>query len=113
MRLEGFDSDDVTAQHYNTDPRMLKKREMMRAWIGFLDKCEAAAVARDPWLHNPEIIREKIYRKRYKDEAWKRAIERSKKSGKLPWQDDTDVACCASSSRETLVRAILLNADSD
>ena len=39
--LEGFDPGDVTAQHYNTDTALQRKRRMMRDWIGFLDACEA------------------------------------------------------------------------
>jgi hypothetical protein len=45
--LERFDPDDVTAQHYNTSPMLVRKREMMRQWLAFLDACEAEARAAD------------------------------------------------------------------
>src|SRR5664279_973828 len=35
--MEGFDPADVTAQHYNTDPEIAKKRAMMRAWTDWLE----------------------------------------------------------------------------
>ena len=37
--LEGFDPGDVTAQFYNMDPAILKKRTMMKQWIGWLAAC--------------------------------------------------------------------------
>lgn len=91
--LEGYDSDDVTGQHYNTDPRMAKKRAMMTAWVAFLDKCAANAVAADPTLKDIEAVREAIYKKRYKEAGWKRAIERCTKRGlPLPWSGREEMA---------------------
>lgn len=84
--LEGFDSNDVTAQHYNTNPEILKKREMMRQWVGWLEKQEAAAVAADPTLLDAEAVREQIYRIRYSDEAWTAKIEKARKLGIPIWQ---------------------------
>lgn len=83
--MEGYASDDVTGQHYNSDPRMLKKRQMMAAWIAFLDKCAADAIAADPTLNDIEAVREALYKKRYKEAGWKKAIERSKRGIALPW----------------------------
>ena len=80
--LEGYDPGDVTAQHYNTNPELAKKRAMMRAWVSWLEAQEAKAVAADPTLLDREAIGEQVYRIRYGDDAWKRACERKKK----PWQ---------------------------
>jgi hypothetical protein len=87
--LEGHDPGDVTAQHYNLNPAFTRKRAMMRAWISFLDTCEAEAVAADPTLADPTAQRELIYRRRYGDEAWRNAIKRAEKrlDGRLPWSD--------------------------
>lgn len=60
---------DVTAQHYNTHPELVKKRAMMRAWIGWLEKQEAAAVAADPVLLDREAMAEQIYRIRYGEDV--------------------------------------------
>jgi hypothetical protein len=54
--MEGHDSGDVTAQHYNSDPALLKKRAMMKQWIGWLEQQEAAAVAADPTLLDHDAI---------------------------------------------------------
>jgi hypothetical protein len=80
--MEGHDGGDVTAQHYNSDPALLKKRAMMQQWIGWLQ--EAAAVAADPMLLDRDAIAELVYRKRYGIEEWQAALAKSK-NGKLPW----------------------------
>lgn len=71
------------------DPAIIRKRTMMRAGIGFLDQCDATAVVADPSLRDVERVCEAIYPKRYRygEDAWKRAVERSKKTGRLPWSD--------------------------
>jgi hypothetical protein len=74
--LEGFDSGDVTAQHYNADPELRKKREMMSAWVAWLEEQERQAVAADPSLLDYEAIAEQVYRLRYGDDAWKAALKR-------------------------------------
>jgi hypothetical protein len=84
--LEGFDPGDVTAQHYNTDPQILKKRQMMKAWTDWLDKLAAEAIAADPLLKDREAMREVIYRRRYGDDAWQAAI-RNARGLPLPWSD--------------------------
>jgi hypothetical protein len=84
--LEGFSSDDVTAQHYNSHPQIVKKRAMMQAWTDWLDKLAAEAVAADPMLKDREAVREAIYRKSNGDEAWQSAINRAK-GLPLPWSD--------------------------
>lgn len=80
--LEGYDPGDVTAQHYNTNPELVKKRAMMRAWVSWLEAQESKAVAADPILLDREAIGEQVYRIRYGDDAWKRACKRKKK----PWK---------------------------
>lgn len=76
--MEGFDPGDVTAQHYNTDPQIVKKRTMMTAWVGWLEHQAAAAIAADPILRDREAVSEQVYRIRYGDDAWRKAIERKK-----------------------------------
>jgi hypothetical protein len=77
--LEGFDPGDVTAQHYNTDPQIVKKRATMAAWVGWLERQAEAAIAADATLLDREAIAEQVYRIRYGDEAWKKAVERKKR----------------------------------
>ena len=72
----------MTAQHYNSNPELVKKRAMMRDWVSWLEKQETKAVAADPTLLDREAIGEQVYRISYGDDAWKRACERKKK----PWQ---------------------------
>jgi integrase len=84
--LEGHDGGDVTAQHYNSDPQMQKKRKMMTEWIAFLDRCEGAAVTADPVLRDPQAIAEAVYRRRWGEECYQRTLKRAAhKDGKLPW----------------------------
>ncbi len=68
--MEGFSPGDVTAQHYNTDPQIVKKRTMMAAWNGWLEARSAEAIAADPTLTDKEAVAEQVYRIRYGDEAW-------------------------------------------
>lgn len=82
--MEGFDPADVTAQHYNTDPEIAKKRAMMRAWTDWLEVRCTEAIAADPTLLDREAVGEQVYRIRYGDEAWKAACARKKK----PWQHE-------------------------
>jgi Arm DNA-binding domain len=81
--MEGFDPGDVTAQHYNTDPAIAKKRAMMSAWTSWLEQRAADAIAADPTLLDREAVAEQVYRIRYGDDAWKRACDRKVR----PWQD--------------------------
>lgn len=81
--MEGHDSGDVTPQHYNSDPALLKKRAMMKEWIGWLEQQEAAAVAADPVLLDKDAIAELIYRKWFGNAEWQAAIAKSK-NGRLP-----------------------------
>lgn len=84
--LEGFDGGDVTAQHYNTNPDVVKKRKMLAEWISFLDRCEREAIAADPELADAERIAEAAYLKRNGEAGHKAALKRAaKQDGKLPW----------------------------
>jgi hypothetical protein len=62
--LEGFDPGDVTAQFYDMDPAMVKKRKMMNEWIGWLEKQESAAIAADPMLKDHSVIAKLVAEKR-------------------------------------------------
>ncbi|MBX9829319.1 MAG: hypothetical protein K2Y27_30565 [Xanthobacteraceae bacterium] len=60
---------------------------MMAQWVAFLDKLAAEAIAADPMLNDVEALPEAIYRQRCGEEAWKRAVERSKRHGVLHRND--------------------------
>jgi integrase len=62
--LEGFDPGNVTAQHYNMDPAMVKKRRMMTQWIEWLEAQEAAAIEADPMLKDRNAIAKLVAAKR-------------------------------------------------
>ena len=62
--LEGFDPGNVTAQHYNMDPAMVKKRRMMAQWIEWLEKQEAVAIEADPMLKDRNAIAKLVAAKR-------------------------------------------------
>jgi hypothetical protein len=84
--LEGFDAADVTAQHYNTNPELVKKRSMMTQWIAWLEQQEIAAIAADPTLLDREAVGEQVYRIRYGEKKWKAACGRKVR----PWQCPQD-----------------------
>ena len=71
----------MTAQHYNSDPELPKKRSMMHAWVAWLEQQEAAAVAADPTPIDREAVAEQVYRIRYGDEAWRAALGRKRRRG--------------------------------
>jgi hypothetical protein len=75
--LEGFDPGDVTAQFYNMDPAMVKKRRMMKEWIGWLEEQEAKAIAADPTLLDREAIAKLVAEKR----------KTRKKAARMPMAD--------------------------
>jgi hypothetical protein len=79
--MEGHEAGDVTAQHYNTDPQIVKKRAMMAAWTAWLEQRAADAIKADPALLDREAVGEQVYRIRYGDKAWQAASAREKK----PW----------------------------
>jgi hypothetical protein len=81
--LEGFDPGDVTAQFYNMDPAILKKRTMMKQWVEWLEKQEAAAIAADPMLTDRAAIAKLVAQKR-RERQKRKAMA---KDGKLPWAD--------------------------
>src|ERR1019366_9274000 len=62
--LEG-EGDDAARGHYDLDPRIARKIEMMNWWTGWLDEQCAAAIATDPMLSDMEALRQAIYIERY------------------------------------------------
>lgn len=91
--LEGFDGGDVTAQHYNTNPDIKKKRGMLIEWLAFLDKCAKEAIAADPELKDAERVGELSYIKRNDEESYKKQLRwhsqrlaQGETDSKLPWQ---------------------------
>ncbi len=83
-RMRGRDSNapaqrngDVTLDHYDLDPLLRRKREMMWAWIEWLNKQATLAVQADPTLLDRDALHEAVYRRRYGDEAWDRRAARS------------------------------------
>lgn len=89
--MEGTASDDVTDRHYNLDPRMQEKVRMLTDWMAFVDDLAAKAIKDEPWLTDVPLLREKIYRARYREARWKAAVERVRKyGGKAPWDDEVD-----------------------
>jgi hypothetical protein len=75
--MEGVEPDDVTGLYYSTDPAIARKREMMTAWVNFLDRCAAAAIAADPLLLDTQHLQEAVFMQKYcrdNDDRLKRRI---------------------------------------
>jgi hypothetical protein len=75
--MEGVEPDDVTGLYYSSDPAIARKREMMTAWVNFLDRCAAEAIAADPLLLNTEHLQEAVFMQKYcqkNDDRLKRRI---------------------------------------
>ena len=51
--LEGFDAGDVTAQHYNTHPELVKKRAMMKRLGGMAGRAGSQGRRRRPYPARP------------------------------------------------------------
>jgi hypothetical protein len=79
--LEGAEPGDVTREFYALDPGLRRKREMIAAWVGWLDKWCDKAISADPALTDVEAISEIIYREKYGDEKWKAKLARVRKRG--------------------------------
>jgi integrase len=82
---EAKSGDDVTAQFYDRDPSIARKREMMWAWVHWLDNWAAKAIEADPRLLDREYLCQAIYLKRYGDEQLERRIAYRKKYGIPLW----------------------------
>jgi integrase len=77
---------DVTAMFYDKDPSIARKREMMWAWVEWLEMWAKKAVEADPRLLDREYLCEAIYRKRYGDEQLEKRIALRKKLGIPLWE---------------------------
>ncbi|MBX9830220.1 MAG: hypothetical protein K2Y27_35145 [Xanthobacteraceae bacterium] len=88
--LEG-EAGNVTRNHYDLDPRLPRKREIMLWWTGWLEAQCAAAIAADPLLdiaNHPERIedlRQAVYVQRYGEEAWEAKLAKSRRTGHKLW----------------------------
>lgn len=92
--LEGK-AGNVTRAHYDLDPRIRRKIEMMTWWTGWLDEQCAAAIAADPMLDmsNPETkednfdkLKQACYITRYKQAKWDAKVAKARKLGIPIWQ---------------------------
>lgn len=83
--LEG-EGGDVTRGHYDLDPRLERKVEMMMWWTNWLDEQCAAAVAADPSLLDKEALRQACYIERYGQARWDAKLEKARKLGIPIWQ---------------------------
>jgi Arm DNA-binding domain len=79
--------DDVTRGHYDLDPRIERKIEMMTWWVNWLDEQCAAAIAADPMLLDKDALRKACYIERYGQERWDAKIAKSKEGAPL-WPAD-------------------------
>jgi hypothetical protein len=82
---EAKSGDDVTAAFYDRDPSIARKREMMHAWVGWLETWAKKAIEADPRLLDREYLCEAIYRKRYGDEQLEKRIAIRAKRGIPLW----------------------------
>jgi hypothetical protein len=82
---EAKEKNDVTAAFYDRDPSIARKREMMHAWLDWLDTWAAKAIEADPLLLDREHLCEGIYRKRYGEQALERRIAYRKKHDMPLW----------------------------
>jgi hypothetical protein len=87
--MEG-EGGNVTRNHYDLDPRIERKTEMMLAWARFCDEQATEEIAADPLLRDLDALREAIYRQRYDEEAWQRKLALVRKSGRPLWGDDAE-----------------------
>jgi hypothetical protein len=82
--LEG-EGDDVTRGHYDLDPRLDRKVEMMTWWTGWLDELCAEAIAADPMLSDPEALKVAIYIERYGQPKWDARVAKARALGCSVW----------------------------
>ena len=78
--------DDVTRGHYDLDPRMGRKVEMMTWWVNWLDEQCAAAIAADPMLLDMEVLRQACYIQRYGQDVWDAKVTKARKLGIDVWK---------------------------
>jgi integrase len=77
--------DDVTRGHYDLDPRMERKIEMMEWWTNWLDELCAEAIAADPMLLDPEAMKVAIYIERYGQPKWDARVAKARALGCSVW----------------------------
>jgi len=77
--------DDVTRGHYDLDPRMERKVEMMTWWTGWLDEQCNAAIEADPTLKDKEALRQACYIERYGREQWDAKLAKVRETGTSLW----------------------------
>lgn len=84
--LEGHEPNDVTAQFYNSNPAILRKRRMMAEWQSFLDRCEAEAIAAYPALRDPVRLGELVYIHENGEKLHAHVLDLARRRGRpLPW----------------------------
>jgi integrase len=66
---EGAPAGDVTSSHYELDPLLAMKREIMVAWTRWLEERVKEAIAADPTLLDAEAMQSAIYAARYPKKA--------------------------------------------
>jgi hypothetical protein len=93
--LEG-EAGNVTRGHYDLDPRIPRKREILLWWTGWLEEQCKAAIEADPTLDmsNPETrkgnfeaLREACYIQRYGQEKWDVKLSKSRRTGNKLWAE--------------------------
>jgi hypothetical protein len=85
------DAGNVTREHYDLDPRIEQKRELLLWWTGWLEEQCAAAMDADPLLRDParrDELREACYRLRYGEDAWQRKLAKLRDKGGPLWPSD-------------------------
>jgi hypothetical protein len=64
--MEGVEPTDVTGLFYSSDPKIGRKRELMRAWVDWCDDWCDRAVREDPALRDRDLMTAEIRRARYR-----------------------------------------------
>jgi len=82
---------DVTHDSYDLDPLLKRKREMMLAWVAWLDDKAAEAVAADPMLRDRDALRTAVYIARYGEDLWEKRVLKARKEGRPVWPADDAV----------------------
>ena len=87
--------DDVTRGHYDLDPRIERKIEMMTWWTQWLEEQCAAAIAADPMLLDKDTLRKSCYIERYGQDRWDAKIAKSKEGVPLWPADEQETSLLA------------------
>jgi hypothetical protein len=84
--------DDVTRGHYDLDPRIERKIEMMTWWTQWLDEQCAAAIAADSMLLDKDALRQACYIERYGQQRWEAKLAKAKEGAPLWPVEDQEVS---------------------